>query len=583
MKFQLLESFFLWVCSQDYFKVDKSLTVSIMIRFCVIFIVLISVQCSQVSARKYYVSSSNGNDNNNGFSVSSAWKTISKVNKMTFSPGDSIFFKRGDFWRETLIVPSSGKERNFIVFSSYGSGAKPQILGSVQAIIWIRQGDNLWKSSTKTANPRSGNFKADIYFVGTNGTINFGSYKADLVDLNSEYQWTWLSNNIYIYSSVDPTLKFKNIEVPQRQQCIDLNNMQFLELDGFDLFYSQWSGISYDWSFDMLDLRGLVVENCKIAYVGSKDLTSGYGTEMVYSDMIFRSDTIHDCGRRSVSLDIYGSGFTAKNVVIEKCVFYNGYHTTGIDLSVGSGNYNGSFDGVYIRNNLFYDNPKSSLAKTSNLIFLQNNDTEGGGATLNNIFIYSNIFKYPNYSGIMLERINDCHIYNNTFFNNNSNIISGSRGHIFVNESCTNISIKNNIFYSSLPSDASGAGIELFAYNTDNSEIDSDNNLYYRLNNNLRIIFTDGKGYYMNQLNKIQSVLGWEKHSPIPADPLFISNSDLHLTERSPAIGKGIQVNVGRGGNSKPLARDFDGNLFNNPPSIGAYERNPALTPSPSP
>jgi len=40
----------------------------------------------------YYVSPS-GNDDNSGTSPSEAWKTIDKVNSVTFSPGDSILFE----------------------------------------------------------------------------------------------------------------------------------------------------------------------------------------------------------------------------------------------------------------------------------------------------------------------------------------------------------------------------------------------------------------------------------------------------------------------------------------------------------
>ena len=43
----------------------------------------------------YYISSSSGNDNNQG-SESSPWNSISKISNIELSPGDSIFFKKGD-------------------------------------------------------------------------------------------------------------------------------------------------------------------------------------------------------------------------------------------------------------------------------------------------------------------------------------------------------------------------------------------------------------------------------------------------------------------------------------------------------
>ena len=42
-------------------------------------------------ATTYYVDATNGNDSNNGTTITSAWKSISKLNKTTFKPGDQIF------------------------------------------------------------------------------------------------------------------------------------------------------------------------------------------------------------------------------------------------------------------------------------------------------------------------------------------------------------------------------------------------------------------------------------------------------------------------------------------------------------
>lgn len=75
----------------------------------------------------YYVDATSGNDLNTGDSPSSAWKTISKINSFTFFPGDSILFKRGDEWKETLIIKQSGTEAEKIYYGAYGSGSLPII------------------------------------------------------------------------------------------------------------------------------------------------------------------------------------------------------------------------------------------------------------------------------------------------------------------------------------------------------------------------------------------------------------------------------------------------------------------------
>ena len=54
------------------------------------------------SAQSYYISNSQGSDLNSGLSVQSPLQSIDKLNSMQFGPGDSIFFKSGDYWEDAL-------------------------------------------------------------------------------------------------------------------------------------------------------------------------------------------------------------------------------------------------------------------------------------------------------------------------------------------------------------------------------------------------------------------------------------------------------------------------------------------------
>jgi parallel beta-helix repeat protein len=78
----------------------------------------------------YYVDNLYGNDSNNGLSSSAAWKSLTKVNAKTFSPGDYILFKRGGIWYGTLSVRNNGTSSSRIVYGAYGSGNNPRIDGS---------------------------------------------------------------------------------------------------------------------------------------------------------------------------------------------------------------------------------------------------------------------------------------------------------------------------------------------------------------------------------------------------------------------------------------------------------------------
>lgn len=70
-------------------------------------------------------------------SVDSIISTIAQVNALSLDPGDSALFHRGETWRETLTVPSSGSVGSYITFGAYGTGDKPKILGSTEVTTWI--------------------------------------------------------------------------------------------------------------------------------------------------------------------------------------------------------------------------------------------------------------------------------------------------------------------------------------------------------------------------------------------------------------------------------------------------------------
>jgi len=82
-------------------------------------------------ATVYYVDATGGEDSNPGTAIDNAWQTVSEVNGSSFAAGDSILFKRGDTWDETLTVPSSGTEGSPIYFGDYGSGVYPKITGGL--------------------------------------------------------------------------------------------------------------------------------------------------------------------------------------------------------------------------------------------------------------------------------------------------------------------------------------------------------------------------------------------------------------------------------------------------------------------
>jgi hypothetical protein len=92
---------------------------------------------SEPAGREYFVDADQGDDGGPG-SAARPWRTVARVNDAQLLPGDSVFFRRGQTWAETLHPPASGAAERPIVFASYGSGARPALTGepSSGCIAW---------------------------------------------------------------------------------------------------------------------------------------------------------------------------------------------------------------------------------------------------------------------------------------------------------------------------------------------------------------------------------------------------------------------------------------------------------------
>jgi len=76
--------------------------------------------------KTYYIDSQNGDDNNDGLSKDTPWKSHTMVSTVTFQPGDTIAFKRGSQFTGPIQFTESGTEQNPIVITSYGEGEFPR-------------------------------------------------------------------------------------------------------------------------------------------------------------------------------------------------------------------------------------------------------------------------------------------------------------------------------------------------------------------------------------------------------------------------------------------------------------------------
>ena len=75
-----------------------------------------------VKGKTYYVSAA-GNDENDGLTPESAWRSLDKVTHAKLSAGDGVLFRRGDLFRG-IVYAQAG-----VTYAAYGEGEKPRFYG----------------------------------------------------------------------------------------------------------------------------------------------------------------------------------------------------------------------------------------------------------------------------------------------------------------------------------------------------------------------------------------------------------------------------------------------------------------------
>lgn len=515
-------------------------------------------------ATKYYVKNG-GSDAADGLSDGNAWETISKVNGETFSADDTIAFKSGDTWRETLNIPSSGSVGQYIVFTSYGAGVKPRILGSELALSFTNVSGNVWESATSLSDPNAG-IDMEIFFRETDDSVKWGEFQTyiDLTELTEEYDWTWNSNTIYVYAATDPDTRYTDVEVPQRERIIYLNDKDYIEINGFELAYSVSGVIDH---YSMPIRTGYTLRYCHIHHMGDRCADcAGYGTHVLYNDVLIEYDTIHDCGRRGAALYNYMTD-TAYNITVHHCVFYNGTHTTGVDMSTGTLGFAGGIDSVWIYNNSVYDPPDADEAIPSVSMYFDG--SAAGDGEIHNLWFYNNIMMWTSANALRLSEIYNSYVYNNTFYEQNTNTGAALLAIDFGGPS----EIKNNIFYTTFPDEINFHGLAIQVTSISSAIMDVDYNLVYRPNS-AHMIYYDAPNttsYSIDDWEDIKTDLGWELNSPNPADPLFIGLEPITILDSlmidtlSSAIDSAIGLGV-------YTIYDFRDSLRGAIPDIGAYE-----------
>jgi hypothetical protein len=496
----------------------------------IIIFLLISVV---LHATNYYVKKS-GNNNNTGLTNLQAWATLEKVNGSSFWAGDTIFFNRGDKWREQLTVPSSGNSRANITFSAYGVGAKPIIMGSDLVVNWKDIGSNKW-ASPLSVKPNA------IYFNGVVGTLVVSPG-----DVIGTHKWFYDTGSelLYIYSASDPNTAFvtPGIEACVRDYCILASpKKDYITYEYLELMHGRIHGLYHLENFTNVTADSLVVHNNgeaftqAVTYDGLKMEGGSYVT--------IRNCVAYENGWNGISVQSWSGSSGAKtNWLVENCKSYNNAHQ-GFNINTGTV----AVSNVIVRYNESYGAPQDN-----GLFIFSGSDNK----VMSNVYVYYNLF-YDNIStGLLIGNIGQEAYMSSIYVYNNTTIRNGTMGigrGIAVH--ATHTTVKNNIIANN---EVLGSSVVEFEV-TGSSNISDYNLIYNALHNSSSIIEWESSAMtYSN----FKSTTGQESHG-VSAAPSFYSSSNFHIQFNSPCINAGIRVG---------LTTDLDGNTSKDPPSIGAYE-----------
>ena len=324
-------------------KTNKSMYT---IQFVIAVLVAIFVFGSFAWAATYYVDATNGNDDNDGQSPSSAWMTISKINNSSFAQGDSILFKRGETWNEQLSVPSSGSSGNPITFGDYGSDVKPIIDGEETRTYCINVGgkdfitfQNLHLKNAGMTNLRGWGARnitvedVDLEYPHKHNAY-FGNGSDNLVIRRCTFHHAAVEHGIYIDASDYPLVEY-SVFHNNKRAGIKFNSGGGIgdvknPIVRYNTFYeNNWGGIS-----DYAGYGGKYYYNLFYSNIGySIGLDSDWeGRDLPSMNNEIYNNTIYQHANQSDSIVSVINGSTGH--IIKNNIIYRGSSTSDILIRI---------------------------------------------------------------------------------------------------------------------------------------------------------------------------------------------------------------------------------------------------------
>ena len=100
-------------------------------RYLAVIVMVLVISQGLIYAATYYVDVTNGNNDYDGLSPLTAWRTIGKANQ-ELQAGDTVYIREGTY-KETIRPTNSGSPGNYITYMSY-PGEEATITGVTDGV-----------------------------------------------------------------------------------------------------------------------------------------------------------------------------------------------------------------------------------------------------------------------------------------------------------------------------------------------------------------------------------------------------------------------------------------------------------------
>lgn len=547
-----------------------------------IFLTMILLSSYALPGTVYYVDATHGRNSNSGLSASAAWKTIAKINKYLFAPGDKILFKRGETWREILEVSSNGMAGFPITYGAYGEGPKPRILGSTaknSASDWTRERGNLWyaRSNTKVL---------QCVFKNGNAYSRRVSRKNDL-KTQGKIWWDKSNKRVYLYSKQNPATYYSNsIELCKLPSIIYIRSKSHIKFKGLDIRNTSGNAIYGNNS------HHITVHRCTLKFTGETysantrygewsgaGIWFSQGTELTVTNCIISYNWVGVYFKRS-------DGSPARHTIDNNTFSYQifGYNMRSHGIAFGGVGPFPNYAGTVIKNNTIHHFGMKGIALShSKNVTVEHNTIHtnygdgfnrycsgismGSTTSKGHIIRYNHIYnlkgnpyQWNDGCGIRTREARNCKIY--------YNIIHDCIKGIYVQPKTANGNNDNNEIYNNVCYNCSMYGIWInHGINGNVLAVSISNNISdgsaadIRLEKNVKA--TGGFNCLMNDY--LVSSLGTYSGSSrdfYKTKPLFkdAPAGDFSLRQGSPCIdtGTGVGINKDYAGNDVPSGAGVD-------------------------